>query len=308
MGLVQPMSQKRDMGHPILEVRMRLFGVVLLAVVASAALGQRPEWETKAGGKMAFEVVSIRLSKPGTFTPPSFPLSTDDSFRPHGGNFHADFPLAVYISFAYKMEPDKASLPKWALTDYYTVVAKTEKVNATKDQMRLMVQAVLADRFKLALHVENRESPVFALMLVKPGKTGPKLRPHGEGRECDPPVGAARDPAVFPEICDVYSMTQTARHMAMLGSRNTTVELLASSLDRAGRLGRPVVDRTVLEGNWDFTIEWQPESQPGAALDPDAQGPTFLEAMNDQLGLKIEPAKASLPTLVVDHVEKPTEN
>ena len=71
MGLVQPMSQKRDMGHPILEVRMRLFGVVLLAVVASAALGQRPEWETKAGGKMAFEVVSIRLSKPGTFTPPS---------------------------------------------------------------------------------------------------------------------------------------------------------------------------------------------------------------------------------------------
>jgi len=68
------------------------------------------------------------------------------------------------------------------------------------------------------------------------------------------------------------------------------------------------VDRTGLEGRWDFTLEWLPEPKPGAAPDPDAQGPTFLEAMHEQLGLKVEPARASLEVLVVDRVERPAEN
>jgi len=295
---------------------MRWVGVTLLSVAMTvpSAMGQRPEWEIKAGGKMAFDVASVRLSKPGTSSPESFPITADDGYFPSRGVFNADFPLSRLISFAYKLGPDKsrlmeASLPKWALDDAYTVRAKTDNANATKDQMRLMVQALLADRFKLVLHAENRELPVFALTLMKPGKTGPKLRPHSEGPVCGEqwPDAIAKD-AAFPFVCDIYQNKLATGHMVMIGSRNTALESMAPYLSMEGAFGRSVVDRTGLEGRWDFTLEWLPEPKPGAAPDPDAQGPTFLEAMHEQLGLKVEPARASLEVLVVDRVERPAEN
>jgi hypothetical protein len=157
------------------------------AVAAQAPVTQTqkvPQWQTAAGGKMSFEVASIRLSKPGTFTLPSFPLSRDDSYTPTAGLFRADFPLMVYVEFAYKLwltreqrESILAHRPKWVATDNFEIHARASG-NPTKDQMRLMMQSLLADRFKLAIHFETQQVPVLALVLVKPGVTGPKLRPH----------------------------------------------------------------------------------------------------------------------------------
>ena len=121
-----------------------------------------PDWQTAAGGKMAFEVASVRLAK----TPrlPGFPLNNGDA-KPPGGRFSASFPLWIYIEFAYKLDvfqwgEIRAQLPKWA-NDDYAIDAKADG-NPTKDQMRLMMQSLLADRFKLRVHSESKEVPVLA--------------------------------------------------------------------------------------------------------------------------------------------------
>jgi len=88
--------------------------------------------------------------------------------------------------------------------------------------------------------------------------------------------------------------------------------LLAESLGRMGRGGRPVVDRTGITDRIDYRLEWTPEpnspSQPGVEVQPDPDPVTFMEAVREQLGLKLQPTKAPLRILVVDHVERPSEN
>jgi bla regulator protein blaR1 len=277
-------------------------------------------------GKMSFDVASIRQSKPGIFTPPNFALDNSDSYTPPnpGGRFNADFPLSVYIQFAYKLWPTPeqtssmlAHLPKWVATDNFEIHAKAEG-NPTKDQMRLMMQSLLADRFKLSIHFETRQESVLALVLERPGKTGPRLRPHSDGPACDvhtptPTPGSwTNADGVFPRICGAFVKIPVANHEILLGSRNATMKQIADSLPSEGRLGRPVVDQTGLTGRFDFTLQWTPESngptQSGADAPLDSQGTTFLEALKDQLGMKLKSTKAPLEVLVVDHVERPSEN
>ena len=280
-----------------------------------------PGWQIAAGSKMAFEVASVKRD-PGPFRPPNFALDPGDGYRPVGGRFSADFPLTAYITFAYKLwlTPDQrqsmvAHLPNWVTTDRFDIQARAEG-NPTKDQMRLMVQSLLAERFKLSVHFETQVVPVFAMVLVKPGKTGKTLRPHSEGVPCEatPPANdpPAHDSGVFPPVCDAYMMNVNPHAMARAGSRNTTLALLASALPGLGKLDRPVVDQTGLSGKFDFSIEWPAESNrpsiPNADAPADPQGPTFLEALREQLGLKLESAKAPIRILVVAHVERPSEN
>jgi bla regulator protein blaR1 len=304
---------------------------LIYAQGSSAQSTAIPEWQTAAGGKMSFDVASIRPIKPGDFTPPTFPLSSDDAYTTTGGIFTADFPLTVYIEFAYKLrlsgeERDAmlAHLPKWVSTDNFEIHARTgENATATreptKDQMRLMMQSLLADRFKLAIHFETRQTPVLALILVKPGKLGPSLRPHADGPACDPnaKLSIPTTDSVFPPICDAYMLKQTPDHILLAGSRNTTMELVAASLPTLAKLGRPVVDQTGLTGRYDFTLRWTPESDSpisssasssGANSQPDPSGTRFDEALREQLGLKLKSAITPLEIPVIDHIEQPTEN
>jgi bla regulator protein blaR1 len=294
--------------------------LLALATFASSSKADTP-------GRMSFEVASIRQSKPGTFRPPNFALDNGDVYTPFGdpgGRFTADFPLSVYIEFAYKLwlTPEQtdsmlASLPKWVATDSFEIHAKAEG-NPTKDQMRLMMQSLLADRFKLSIHFETRQESVLALVLERPGKTGPRLRPHSDGPACDvhtptPTPGSwTNADGVFPRICGAFVKIPVANHEILLGSRNATMKQIADSLPSEGRLGRPVVDQTGLTGRFDFTLQWTPESngptQSGADAPLDSQGTTFLEALKDQLGMKLKSTKAPLEVLVVDHVERPSEN
>jgi bla regulator protein BlaR1 len=281
-----------------------------------------PEWQTVAGSKMEFEVASIRQSPAGKFTPPNFPLDPGNAYASTGGRFSADFSVTTYITFAYKLSLTQeqrqsmvANFPKWVANDRFMIQAKAAKDNPTKDQMRLMMQSLLADRFQLSIHFETQEVPVFALDLVTPGKTGTRLRPHSEGLPCDssatePAHGSQAGSGVFPVVCDVTALErQSGGNLA--GSRNTTMELIADALPSLGRLGRPVVDRTGLSGKFDFRLEWTPEpngSPPNADTQPDLQGPTFLQALHDQLGLKLKSTKGPIRTLVIDHIERPSEN
>lgn len=191
-------------------------GAASAAEASPAQTVGMPDWQQAAGGKSSFEVASIRPSKPGTFTPPTFPLSAGASYGANTDTFIGDFPLEVYIEFAYKMRPTRdqvnamlAPLPKWVGNESFTIHAKAAEP-ATKDQMRLMMQSLLAERFGLRLHFETQEVPVLVLTLEKAGRIGPNLHPHTDGPPCNRPASefkahgsADGGPDVFPSECDV---------------------------------------------------------------------------------------------------------
>jgi uncharacterized protein (TIGR03435 family) len=277
---------------------------------------------------LSFDVASVKPSK--VPRPPTFPLDTGNAVAP-GGRFSAGFPLITYILFAYKVHATTeqtralpAQMPKWASTDFFQIEARADG-NATKDQMRLMMQSLLVERFKLAVHFENSEVPVLALTLDRPGKLGPNLHPHSEGPPCADFKGF--DPAsrpeppkpgdVFPAQCDV-SQLMYRDGKSRTGSRNTTPQLLARDISNlgsmSGEVDKPVVDKTGLSEKLDYVLEWNGQmldfTLPGAAPPPpsDTPGTTFLEAVRQQLGLKLVPARAEVRTIVIDHVEEPSEN
>jgi uncharacterized protein (TIGR03435 family) len=300
-----------------------------------------PAWQIAAGGKMVFEVASVKLSKAPP-RPPLFPLDNGDAYLP-GGRFSANFELWSYISFAYKLpqnqEQTRAALAKFpkglGILDSFEIEARASS-STTKDQMRLMMQSLLADRFKLAVHFETREVPVLALTLVKPGKTGPQLHPHSEGPPCPEPgispssgdvfsvappkPGAPPSAAgdVFPPRCGYAAGRRSPDGMTLVGSRDSRIPFLAQTIYDNGladrEVGKPVVDQTGLEGTFDYTIKWKSCSPrplpPGADSQPppDAECTTFMQAVREQLGLKLVPTKGSVRMLVIDHVEAPSEN
>jgi bla regulator protein BlaR1 len=316
--------------------KLLLLAAALIAIVLPIALGLYaqspvdPGWETKAGGKKSFEVASIRPSEPGTFTAPNFGLSDTDSYIPNADSLTADFPVSVYINFAYKMIPSQeqehvtyATLPKWTTTEAFTIHAKAA-APATKDQMRLMMQSLLAERFGLKVHFEIQEMPVLAMMLIKPGKLGPTLWPADNKHPCDaplpPPEVMAKDlktpgrngvPDGFPFDCDFMLMPRPGNQM-LLGSRNASMAMTAEALSSVSSLGRPIVDETGLTGRYDLALQWASEANGappgGASTTEQPVGPEFINAMKEQLGIKLEPKRAPVQVLVIDHIETPSAN
>jgi len=301
------------------------------------------DWESAAGGKMEFDVASVKEDKSDGRSYSNFSLdsgnlysivNTGDISAPTGTYFSAiNFPLARYIVFAYKLSGTQelalrfnyfsglsSNVPRWVNETHFDITARATGA-ATKDQMRLMMQSLLADRFKLAVHMEMRTTPVFALTLVTPGKTGPLLKLHPAADTCsDAPSageqsGAARSLAPqatatldLPTQCGVIAHLQTSvPEQRKFGGRNVSMDLIASSLPtQTGMvtIPRPVIDHTGLVGGYDFSIEWTPEDT--SDVDNRETGDTFREALKDQLGLKLEPQKAPVAVLVLDHVEMPS--
>jgi uncharacterized protein (TIGR03435 family) len=273
---------------------------------------------------MEFEVASIHLGDPGKFIPPTFPLNVEDSVIPPGGHFKADFPILAYIGFAYKLilTPEQhtallAHLPDWVRTQEFVIEAQAPVANPTKDQMRLMVQSLIADRFKLALHFETRDMPVLAMVLVKPNVLGPRLRPHDQGLACDAkwtrpadPNAAAVPPGGFLPKCGDVALDFDSEQTALLGARNVPMEHFAQYLPTVYRLGRAIVDQTGLKGTFDLSLTWAPDSNSTFRWDSADQlgGPEFFDALKNQLGLKLVPTRAPVQTLVIDHIEQPSPN
>jgi len=294
---------------------------------ATTAQPPTPQWQVVAGGKMAFDVVSVKqdTADPSLSTVSSnFPLGPGAVYAPNGGLLSArNFPLFAYIAFAYKvtsyqMQSLRATLPKWVITDRFDIQARAEG-NPSKDQMRLMMQSLLADRFKMTMHRETRQLPVFALVLDKPGKLGPKLQPHSADADCTtgptPPLAPGSEPPPTASLAcgGIFGMPSNATGHLHIGARNVTIGLLADSLTGfANDIDRQVLDRTGLTGAFDFTLEWTPQLNgplpPGVNFQPDPNGPTFQEALKEQLGLKLESQTGPVDVIVIDHVEPPSEN
>jgi uncharacterized protein (TIGR03435 family) len=285
---------------------------------------------TSAVAAQTFEVASVRPSKSDAPPYSNFPLGPGDVYVPNGGLFSAkNLPLVTYLFFAYKIIGNQGQyllpqLPEWANTERFDIQARATG-NPGKDDMRLLMRALLADRFKLAMHNETREVPVLAFVLWKPGNTGPSLQPHLETAPC--PTNAptpsqqatAETPAPsqtvaggFPALCNgIFGMPSSTPGNERIGGRNLTLKFIADSLSGGADFGRPMIDKTGLTGTFDFTLEWAFENRspttPGA--DPlDATGPSLQEALRDQLGIKLQSDKASMSVYVLDHVEHPLEN
>jgi len=297
----------------------------------AAQPSKMPDWQIAAGGKMAFDVASVKpdnAAQSAQTVSSNVALGPGDYYSPTGGRFSAtNLPLLTYLAFAYKATGNqlqilRAQAPKWVLSDQFDIEARAGS-NPTKDQMRLMMQALLVDRFKLAVHIETRQLPMFGLALAKPGKLGPQLQAHPENTPCSTapelsgaPGSGAASPTVaggFPTPCGgIQPMTASNPGRIRFGARNVGVALLATTLTGIGSLDRPVLDQTGLNGTYDLVIEWTPQLNgplpPGVDFQPDPTGPTFLEALKEQIGLKLESQTGPVDVIVVDHVEQPSEN
>jgi len=290
------------------------------------AASQAPDWQEAAGGKMQFDVVSVKQDT-NDQSPQSvhsnIPLGPQNLFTPTGGLLSAtNFPLAAYMVFAYKLTNEQVQsvlteLPKWAQTDRWDIDARAEG-NPTKDQYRLMMQALLADRFRLALHYETKQVSVLALVVDKPGKLGPQIQQHPADVPCPTTVPGASAPGTvetvaggFPAPCGtVIAWPSSAQGRFNAGARGISMTMVAGTFSSQPvlNLDKPVVDRTGLSGNFDFVMEFSPEVPPGAQFQSDPTGPTFLEALKEQLGLKLENQTGPISSIVVDHIEQPTQN
>jgi uncharacterized protein (TIGR03435 family) len=223
-----------------------------------------------------FEVASVKPADPAAAI----------SMNRSGNRFTtSNTSLEMLVLWAYDIRNDRLfGKPKWLDSVRYDVVAKAPEetpVVGLLPQLRQMMQSLLAARFKLAVHRETRELPMYVMVV---GKNGPKVHL----------TEAVEGPVSAP---NPFSMTSERR----LSGTKVSTSMLAKVL--SDQLGNAVEDQTGLKGVFDFTLEWAP--------DTDAQfiGASLFTAIQEQLGLKLESRKGPVEVLVIDHIEgTPTEN
>ena len=311
-------------------MRYAILGAGILALACKAAFGQTGE------GKLEFEVASVKpaaLLRDGAIM---MGMRGGPGTEDPGRVTYTGLPLRGLLTTAYNVKPYQLSGPGWLDTERFDIVAKIPE-GTTKEQFRVMLQNLLTERFKLTLHHETKDLPLYELTV---GKNGPKLKKSVEdpnapaiepGRGTGPPPGP---PPMGKDGMPQLPSGQKGMMMFMMPGRARVlggVQPLSALADMLGnQLGNPVVDKTGLTGNYDFTLEFAPEPgrmmgpfgglppppppPPGAVPGPgqaDAQSeaPALLTAIQEQLGLKLEQKKGPLDLVVIDHAEKvPTEN
>lgn len=204
-----------------------------------------------------------------------------------GGRFNATATTLKYLlEWAYGILPAQHSDgPSWMPNDRYDITAKAGG-DATDEQMKRMVQTLLAERFKLKIHRESREVPV---VIVSLGKTAPKLFPPKEGETHSIHIMPLMVPGPGPD--------QKATSFHVVATRFTLAQLnevFSRHLDRV------IVDQTGLQGDFDFSLDMTPDEDRPNPLDP----AIVLAAMCDQLGLTVKSTKAPVDFLVIDSAEK----
>jgi uncharacterized protein (TIGR03435 family) len=242
---------------------------------------------------LAFDVASVRVS---TAPPPRGPEMM------HGGGekieanpgslIMRNVRFASCVQWAYNVQDYQVTGPGWIQSQRYDIAAKAAG-DAKEEQLRLMLQALLADRFKLECHKESKVIPLYALVV---GKGGHKLHPsEGDGPED-------------------FRQSGQMRMVAHNVSVTRITEMLSMPFNQL--LHTPVIDETGLKGKYDFTVDLTPylseemmKHQPGSApVMPDLVG-IAQAALQEQLGLKLESKKSEVELIVVDKAEKvPTEN
>ena len=288
--------------------------VVLLLALVAALAAQSP-----AGTPPAFEAASI---KPTTRDNPT---STSTFFQRSSQLSIINHPLRLLMAIAFNFDVNQMNarivgLPGWADTDGWDVQAAAGTPSTT--QKRLMLQALLAERFKVTFHRETRQLPVFALALQNPGRRGTQLRPPSDEATCQPrPNAGETEPpptrTPFEAVALILrdgpcgrvlgGVLPGDRTQAWAGGRRVSLATFAASLGEMTPLERPIVlDRTGLDGLFDIAMLWNPQIQELAANAGDQTGLTFVQALREHLGLRLQRENGPVEVIVVDRVERPT--
>ena len=267
----------------------------------------------------AFEAASI---KPTTRDSPT---STSTLFQRSSQISIVNHPLRLLMAIAFtfnvnQMNARIVGLPGWANTDGWDIHAAAAGAPSTQ-QKRLMLQSLLAERFKLTFHRETRQLPLFGLALANPGRPSPQLRPPSDEATCKPRPdgGASAEPAARTPLEAVAQLLRDGpcgrvlagvlpndRSQAWAGGRRVSLAMFAAALGEVTPLDRPIViDRTGLDGLFDFAMLWNPQIQELAANAADQTGLTFLQALREQLGLRLQGETGPVEVIVVDRVERP---
>jgi uncharacterized protein (TIGR03435 family) len=217
------------------------------------------------------------------------------------------------ITFAYHIKSDDQIVggPSWMSMEFYDIHAKASEVEVQAldkldfpqkmDQPRLMIQSLLVDRFQLKVSFRTQDLPVYALVVGKTGSKLTKVEPSPF-----PPPGTPPPPgAHLPRLAKTGPNQYTATAWPM----NQTVDWLSRFSEVGNRI---VIDETGLAGSYDFVLNgvtMSPPPPPGPnAATPEEATTSIFTALQEQLGLKLEPKKAPIEVLVIDHVERPSEN
>ncbi|HUK37384.1 MAG TPA: TIGR03435 family protein [Vicinamibacterales bacterium] len=279
--------------------------LLLLLVAAPAMLrGQAPD------KPFAFDVASVKPNADAGAIPAW-------AMQPGGGVTITAYRLHQLIAIAY----DSPSIqtrdqivggPDWIKSDHFDVVAKAAGAFENDEtgrptRLMAMLRSLLEDRFKLRMHSERRDAPVYELRLRnEDGRLGRRLRPSGQP-DCRGPNEYAL-PSNATRWCGWRGFG--TGHYTVQG---LTMPSIARGLASEWSVGRPVVDRTGLSGRWDAQLDFVPafvqgpNTDAGPVPNPAADsGPDILSALRDQLGLKLQRATDKIEYLVIDHVERPT--
>ena len=297
--------------------RWRAAIIFVAAGVLAAAVGPLRAQTTQivaAQNAPAFDVVSIRESKSGE------PRQTIRR-EPGGRIVTNNFPLRNLIINAYGLQPQQlVGAPDWIDSARYDITAMASVEPAvtepgTVGPVNLMMQRMLADRFQLVVHTERRELSIYALTLARSdGRLGPRIRTAAI--DCQAAMnevmkqvqsgGATPAPPQRPDGGPGCGMRMGPGSQLTAGG--TSMAALARLL--AAPVGRLVLDRTGLAGSFDFDLEFTADPPAGAPLPPpsDANAPSIFTALEEQLGLKLQAERAPVEVLVIDRVERPTEN
>ena len=286
-----------------------LSGLVTIAISVAPTVLSRPirgatvVQATDGTQLPLFEVISIRVNNSGASTSALGMEESGDTFTA----VNATLARIVQFAFGFRRGDLVVGSPNWAQTIRYDVVAKIGTADVaryhklTVDQRRLMLQQVLTECCGMKAHFDNRDMPIYALVIAKSGikmkenHSSDPIRPSGIG----PDGQQTHEEALY-------------RSQGKLVGQAIPIRSLALALSSVG-LDRPVVDQTDLVGRFDFSIAWKPEPNAGpedaaTIARSDAPETNIFTAIQEQLGLKLEPTKGSVQVLVIDELQKPPEN
>lgn len=270
-------------------LRRCALGLLLSLTAALSQTNPRP----------AFEAASVKPSAPDA-------RGTIIAMPPGGRLEIANMTLKEMIGDAYSVQPYQISSgPAWLDSAHYDISAKAGK-EVKRDDVLVMLQSLLADRFHLAIRREIRQLPIYALVLArKDGKPGPKLIESKAGgcTEPDSVNPFAADPA---KLCGNFSLGPDG-----LTLTSATIGSLAPRLSRL--IGRNVIDKTGLTKRYDVDIEWAPDESffmrpPSGDRPAQSDGPSIFTDFRDQLGIAFRPEKGPVEILIIQRAEKPSEN
>jgi uncharacterized protein (TIGR03435 family) len=241
----------------------------------------------------SFEVATIKPTPPDWTGGRFFRMQTANQFVARG------YTLRVLISAAYNLNPKVVSGgPAWVDSDRYDIVAKTPgEIRPNLEQQMAMLRKLIADRFNLAFHRKKKEMSIYALTIAK---KGPKLR---ESEKSPKSIGA--NPEGPPPLLFVL-----APDLVRVPARDATTTELTYILQRAA-LDRPVLDQPGLTARYDFDLEFSPdESLFDGALRGGGDGtrPGLFAAIQEQLGLKLKATRGEVDSIVIDKIDRPSEN